>query len=821
MRYCGFMLMILIRAMALPLCADEPQVYNDACVYAQQHAQNPSGWTVNNLKTITAPGDGNHWSTVTTPDGTSQQVLVRAFTNAQYYNRSTDPLIGKYQQQFNRNALWVSTGDELPDFLRDNKVKAADAALRTAQLLGLPTKSITADKYTSVVEMYVSPDKLWRPTKDADIRQQPTALPNGAFAARPDYIPEAVYTNYTKPAEVWPAVGGWYLTNVNDSYTPYQPPAYPWTQLGYTYDWGNGGTDMASIRGLSEFVVLGKVWSNAGFAAPWLTTSSVYTIQSYIYKTGGLGSGNFRVTDTCDTIWTGTMFQADGDTIEITPTGSVSGGEGILVSSPGYTITNAGVIHGPTTAKYLTVANTYFGPAGSSIYLVSGGNVNNAATGIMENDSIAIESAGGSTVINNLGGISALHTAIKSTVSGSTLTVDNHGHIEGGNHAVRAGDGNDSLTVHNGGTVRGSIDLGSSSAVNGDAVTFNSGSTFIAVVNPEAGSNSAIIAKNVDVRNATLRVETVAGQLPREGGIMRVVECDRLVGDKPFALVQSQYAMFDYLQIHPDNGAYVDIVTTHNSYAGVAGGVDDRLAGTGSALDRLAGSSSGDMNLILDNIDSRTTAGAVASAVRQLSPMVYTAMPHVTFETDRAFYDTVINRNRTMRDDIMDRSAKPLFCTAKSDAECSGMTPLSIDDIDSWNPYVDGFGTWGRQKSNDDVAGYRFDTWGGIAGMEKRFGGNLMVGAGVGGSRTRVDFKDDAGSDATINAVRPIVYSGLNLGNFSADLALGYGYNQYETNRRIQFGDINRTAESNYDGHEVSAMMNLGYKLYVTEKTVI
>ncbi len=46
------------------------------------------------------------------------------------------------------------------------------------------------------------------------------------------------------------------------------PPGYPWTRLGYTYDWGNPGSEV----GLSEFVIQGGAT---------VQVAQVYSTQAY------------------------------------------------------------------------------------------------------------------------------------------------------------------------------------------------------------------------------------------------------------------------------------------------------------------------------------------------------------------------------------------------------------------------------------------------------------------------------------------------------------------------------------------------------------
>jgi hypothetical protein len=101
-----------------------------------------------------------------------------------------------------------------------------DTLLRISQLLGLPPDNT----YSYVVELWVRPTDLYRPAGDNEIDD------NTASA----YLPANADSNYVI----------WYNQNIYDSYFA-NWTHYPWTRLGYTYDWGNH----ASKVGLSEFCI--------------------------------------------------------------------------------------------------------------------------------------------------------------------------------------------------------------------------------------------------------------------------------------------------------------------------------------------------------------------------------------------------------------------------------------------------------------------------------------------------------------------------------------------------------------------------------------
>ncbi|MGN0179516.1 MAG: DUF3089 domain-containing protein [Monoglobaceae bacterium] len=119
--------------------------------------------------------------------------------------------------------VWVFTADEISQFGSKNGY-SDDMVLRMEQLIGIPPQ---AGK-THFTTMWADPDDLYRPSAD---RQIDTASASLDFPAETD----AEYIE-------------WFNSNMNASYYPHR---YPWTRLGYTYDWADNGTEY----GLSEYVL--------------------------------------------------------------------------------------------------------------------------------------------------------------------------------------------------------------------------------------------------------------------------------------------------------------------------------------------------------------------------------------------------------------------------------------------------------------------------------------------------------------------------------------------------------------------------------------
>jgi hypothetical protein len=133
--------------------------------------------------------------------------------------------------------LWITSAPQVKTFchnyLRENP-KATDDQLnlRLKQYLGLPPDS--DQKNYLFVELWVNPKDIFRPCVDPEINDSkcdlkiPLCFP--AVANIPDY--GAFYQNL-------------YFKSFRES------SRFPWTGLGYTYDWGNHESKV----GASEFIL--------------------------------------------------------------------------------------------------------------------------------------------------------------------------------------------------------------------------------------------------------------------------------------------------------------------------------------------------------------------------------------------------------------------------------------------------------------------------------------------------------------------------------------------------------------------------------------
>lgn len=121
--------------------------------------------------------------------------------------------------------VWTFTGGEFADWYKESKDGVSDWPARLRQLIGL-TPDNTASHFTA---MWVKPEDVQRPAYVQDIGE----------VSMTSSLAEDTDETFKE----------WFDGNIIWSYFD---SAYPWTRLGYTYDWA---ADAKDEYGLSEFLV--------------------------------------------------------------------------------------------------------------------------------------------------------------------------------------------------------------------------------------------------------------------------------------------------------------------------------------------------------------------------------------------------------------------------------------------------------------------------------------------------------------------------------------------------------------------------------------
>uniref|UniRef100_UPI0026169A88 hypothetical protein n=1 Tax=uncultured Dokdonia sp. TaxID=575653 RepID=UPI0026169A88 len=186
-------------------------------------AQNPTPQKIN-TNLIPIKGNANLLDTLINGERYIQVVSWKSHPSY-YPNKGIDSTQG-YD-------IWVTLAPIIKDSCRSFFKTQKDPDMRLRQLLGL--QPFTPE--TFFLELWVKPDDLYRPCPD-----------NGTSDT-------ACELNI--PIDVTDEYRAWFnkirAVQYNDcTDTEFKEYGYPWTQLGYTYDWS---PDNPSHIGLSEFVI--------------------------------------------------------------------------------------------------------------------------------------------------------------------------------------------------------------------------------------------------------------------------------------------------------------------------------------------------------------------------------------------------------------------------------------------------------------------------------------------------------------------------------------------------------------------------------------
>ena len=834
--------------------------YKESIPLSRQHADSPAGWvpdypTSGSRQIVTIQGDpdkenahfGLTYDTKGYGDG-KNYLIVRTlsktdYMGSNYVNQPGYKVFGKATE----SAYWVTTGNEATKFLRDNGGTSANIVKLMERALGMNNDG----SHTAMVEYAVIADNdhILRPTKISDFKTYATNPTNygtnASYGEKPSDMTQATYDNYVGTAtqtgyyEYWKKKTYDSDAGSND--------AFPWTQIGYTFLWGNGQEKLADIQGLSEFILLGGTS---------LQIYGLYSPQSYIYtlnKDGafstaadaqyGNGFASFKVDGTCDSLWAGHRFQRNVSTgaanqINITNTGSISGGQGLLIWSLNYAVNNQGTISGATANKFATTNTgniavlfkgdtTAYGdipaPAGSNTLTNSGTisspgtavmaeagdtNITNKSGGLLTGDTVAIQIGQANAapavkgIIDNTGTISSSGTAIKADRGDNTIVNNSGGIISGGVYAIQTGAGNDTVTVK-GGEIAGKVDLGTGTdkfdvtGADGAAklsFTLDRNTAATAQVLVKDGGNGAVSVAD----NTKLAVTVGGAKNIQNNDRFLIVDTDALAVTPANLVIQNDGSlpMVSFSALKDANKLYL-VAARSSSYYGANSG----NPALGSLLDSLANTATGDMANVLGDLDKSGDAGNAL----KLQPNVDGGTMQASFGAMNKYTGAVVNRIEQVM-------------TGRAAGE--GMTGIATGDEPARNgAWAQGFGSYLHQDPQGTVNGYSADIWGVAFGFDRYFFPNLMLGLSGGYARNKITTADpNTGADA--DSYQAGIYGNLAREDYYLDGVFSFAYNKYNASRHIAFGTTNRIGKSNYNGQQYSGYLEGGYAFAVSGFTI-
>jgi len=208
-----------------------------------------------------------------------------------------------------------------------------------------------------------------------------------------------------------------------------------------------------------------------------------------------------------------------------------------------------------------------------------------------------------------------------------------------------------------------------------------------------------------------------------------------------------------------------------------------------------------------------------AAAYDQMSPRFYQQMATISFNLANAQYNELVQRLYGLRvagtgfsmTGFDENTAMPQENPGKSvvDPKKDILRP-GLDN--RWGMFVDGNGIFANANSANMLPGYNFESGGITTGLTYKW--NDSVGTGI--------YAGYQGAYSKNNGLGTLIDNAVKFGLFGAygtpdgkglyaDGLIGGGYNNYQNSRSIQFGSINRTANSSPGAGELDSMLAAGY----------
>ncbi len=448
---------------------------------------------------------------------------------------------------------------------------------------------------------------------------------------------------------------------------------------------------------------------------------------------------------------------------------------------------------------------------------VTGTSVNFAGDGLVQvADSKNIDAAI-TTSANNTGsviyrGASTISGAVGSVAGNDIKRVD----INGGIVTLNNGSSDYAVittTVNSGGTFKmaasdtitgavtlagtGIMDVGATTTTITGVYTQAAGTTLKTTIN-NATTLGNIVATTVApaVAAASTVNVTVAGYIPT-GTAYTLIDAGAAGINAPTTITDNS-ATLSFATSVSSNDL---ILTATRNYAGVP------TSGNGGAVGAAANSfaASGDLADAITAIDTLSAAD-VDAGLQQLDPDMNGGVNQAALNATNGFLGTVETRLNNARNGISTGDGQIGFSAG--------------DALKGAAVWYQGFGAHGDQDNISGIAGYSATTYGGTVGLDWEMASNCRMGAAFSYATTDIDSNGSASNTDADN------YQGTLYGTHDAPThylngMVTFGWNTYDSSRRIQIPGFDRTAAAEYDGQQYSGKMTYGHKMHYANFTLI
>jgi outer membrane autotransporter protein len=326
----------------------------------------------------------------------------------------------------------------------------------------------------------------------------------------------------------------------------------------------------------------------------------------------------------------------------------------------------------------------------------------------------------------------------------------------------------------------GIIDVGTTTVTASGTINFDANATFNVTIGDSNGQIDASTAGATLAAGTTIN-PTVSGNLTSGVAIVILKDNDGNIGATPTNITDNN-SRFDFTLAL--NGKNLEITATS-----VSTGLSTMASAVNDVVDVAL---SGDT--LLTELNGLSSTSSLNDALETLTPVVSGGAVIGSVSAGGAALSTVSSRTASLRTGIS-----------------AGQGLSSGDELGKGKRFwLQGFGTYAEQDKREEIAGF-ISTTGGIAfGGDKQINNALLL--GLAGSYAHTDVNTRLSKNVTtVNSYQGMVYGSYEFGkNYFLDAQAGFAYNNYDGERFITVGSVERTASADYEGYQVLTQFELG-----------
>jgi outer membrane autotransporter protein len=249
----------------------------------------------------------------------------------------------------------------------------------------------------------------------------------------------------------------------------------------------------------------------------------------------------------------------------------------------------------------------------------------------------------------------------------------------------------------------------------------------------------------------------------------------------------------------------VQLVVTRTGYAAFGNSKNTKAVGNYLNAFNKTTIDGSDMRTVLNALDDLDTGAEVRDALEEMHAEPYADYANITLKQltqNRTQVGTRLGELR--RQGGLASSEMPSIAPMGPAAPAAAANGMSV--------WAQGYGNWANQDSEDDHFGYDYDTYGVMLGLDKKYD-KFVFGINTGFAWTDMDW-DNVDAEGSIDTWHIGLYGSYATQQYFIDAGMSYGRNWYDTDRKIDFGTISRTAKADsVDGDEFSMFVGAGYNV--------